>query len=97
VGDAYYLTKDFSVKCYTDEWAATSTSAFFGIVAYIVGIPMFLLYVMHKARMSGVASMCKTLDKGGEEAATLRVKLLNEVRSCSFVSSPHAVSVNFFL
>jgi hypothetical protein len=79
VGDAWWLSDDYAIQCYTKQWASVVIFAVAGILLYIIGIPFTILYFLHNARNQNVDAIVNAMDSD----ETLLMKLLNEAKADS--------------
>jgi hypothetical protein len=50
VNDHFYLRADYRVNCYDDNWRLAAFYAFFWLVAFVIGFPLFMLLQLVRNR-----------------------------------------------
>lgn len=50
IGDAWYLTADYEVVCFSGAWTAHLAVAVLAFLLYVLGIPVAALFVIHRYR-----------------------------------------------
>ena len=70
IGQVFVLLFDNNVQCYSFRWIGHSVIAIFGIVMFVVGIPVLFIVLLWKARNEKIAALwhaCKMSPKRLEQ------------------------------
>lgn len=63
VGENYYIMSDLQLQCYTPEYEIYASIAVACVILYVLGIPMFFLIMLMRARNAGVNAVWKSVEK----------------------------------